>query len=168
MKIPQKLFVVTRKEKDYPLGFWHEYLPGNKAFEKKKQTQLSWAYTAYNDMSVGSVEEVNGLYILNCIKYNYNGSNYAQSLFKFPADPQPFVLDNEFLSGFKILGSKSRYSTSNKVWRILDPRGIQFEISSGAMAHILLSTTVQKGEIMEKCCWGSDGNHKILVLESEK
>ena len=40
------------------------------------------------------------------------------------------VVKNELLSGFKLTKSQRRWSTSNVVWRVIDPRGFEIEISS--------------------------------------
>ena len=60
---------------------------------------------------------------------------------------EPKTVNNELLSGFKILTNVQRYSTSNVVWRILDPRGFELEISSGNMSMLLGLTTIENGTL---------------------
>ena len=79
-----------------------------------------------------------------------------------------FIIDNVPQKGFKVLGSVSRWSTSNKLFRILDPRGFIVEIPSGNLATLLLHTTVARGTIEESCVWGRDGsNHILLPITSD-
>jgi len=80
-------------------------------------------------------------------------------------DPQ--TLDNVLLTGFKIAHSVQRYSTSNVVWRIVDPRGFELEIGSGNMSDLIGSTTIEQGEIQERCIWGRQGANNVLLNEDD-
>jgi len=41
---------------------------------------------------------------------------------------QALVLENLPLEGYRLQHMVGRYSTDNKVWRVLDPRGFELEI----------------------------------------
>jgi len=78
---------------------------------------------------------------------------------------------NEPISGFKILSSVTRWSTSNKLFRVVDPRGFQLEISANNLVKILLCTSVDKGIINGDCVWARDrdsGNNILIPVGSEE
>jgi hypothetical protein len=77
--------------------------------------------------------------------------------------PIEWEFENEWMIGFKILQSKSRYSTSNVVWRVLDPRGFQLEIYSGNMMQLMKHCTIEKGMIASECVWGREGGKNVLI-----
>jgi len=73
------------------------------------------------------------------------------------------VYDNAPMRGFKIENSVSRYSTSNKLWRILDPRGFELEISTACLETIIMSADIKKGgEIDAPCSWMSNKNLVVV------
>lgn len=77
-------------------------------------------------------------------------------------------VDNTPQEGFKVVESVSRWSTSNKLFRIEDPRGFVVEIPTGNLATLLLDTTVINGVIQGGCVWGREGsNHVLLPITSE-
>lgn len=78
------------------------------------------------------------------------------------------TVDNELLSGFSISKEVQRDSTSNVVWRILDPRGFELEISSGNMANLIQLTTIENGEILTRCIWAREGANNILLSENDE
>ncbi len=80
---------------------------------------------------------------------------------------EPKTLDNVLLTGFKVAHSVQRYSTSNVVWRVVDPRGFELEISSGNMSDLIGSTTIEQGEIQERCIWGRQGANNVLLNEDD-
>jgi len=75
------------------------------------------------------------------------------------------VIVNEPIDGFEIDKSVSRYSTSNKVWRIKDPRGFILEISTSNMEMLLNNCTMENGVVKGKCVWGVS-NKMALLPES--
>ena len=169
-KIPKQLYVVSKEEvyvrKDQlpepNLGFLNAYEPGNVAFEKKKATQLDWAYCK-SQHTIRFIEQFGALYMVG------HRTEYAPGSWKatnIPVDEpvaiQPQVWDNAPQTGFKILRSVSRYGTSNKLWRVMDPRGLQFEITTGWFEDIIMKATIQNGEIMSPCVWES--NKKLVVV----
>ena len=84
----------------------------------------------------------------------------------FPKDLLPRIIDNIPLTGFKIVDTVTRYSTSNKLWRILDPRGFELEISTANMESVIMSGIIDKGEIIDKCVWdfGTNGIGKAKLI----
>jgi hypothetical protein len=71
--------------------------------------------------------------------------------------------DNSPACGFKIVGSASRWSTQNKVFRIADPRGFVVEIPTGNLATLLKYCTVFEAGIQDDCVWGREANNHILL-----
>ena len=79
------------------------------------------------------------------------------------------TIDNSPIIGFKLTSSirKGDYGAVDK-WRIEDPRGFELEITSSNLAELMSITTIEKGEILEKCVWGRNGGSNILLsVESE-
>lgn len=141
-----------------PLGFLNAYEPGKASFEKKKATQHEWTYRDLTLYQIGSGWGVKGT--------DYDHITRKHIPFDHPLDPMlaPQVWDNVPLPGFKILKSVSRMSTSNKLWRILDPRGIQFEISTAILEQIIDDATILKGgKIDAKCAWMNSKNLVVVV-----
>jgi hypothetical protein len=69
---------------------------------------------------------------------------------------------------FRIVGSVTRWSTSNKLIQVEDPRGFVVEIPASNLNTLLKHTTVEKGEVKEECVWGREGNnHTLLPVNSE-
>lgn len=81
----------------------------------------------------------------------------------------PSTFDNVLLSGYKIAKHIHRdhyWGGGNVVWRIVDPRGFEFEIESSNMSKILQCTDILSGEIQGKCILGRS-NKGINVLLPE-
>lgn len=79
------------------------------------------------------------------------------------------VITNTPMLGFKMTASIRRgdYGAADK-WRIADPRGFEVEITSNNLAQLLSITTIEKGEILDKCVWARDGGVNILLsVESD-
>ena len=172
-KIPKQLYVVAKvfevnpqypSPPEPPFGFLNGYEPGKAAFEKKRQTQEAWAYHGY--LRNARIEKQGNDYVLLGEKVEWilggtypNNSRTIQvcELLKF----QPQIWDNGPIAGFKITKSVSRYSTSNKLWRVMDPRGVEFEITTGVFEELIDKVTIIKGVIQEECVWES--NKKLIV-----
>ena len=73
------------------------------------------------------------------------------------------VVDNIPTKNIYVGCSVSRWSTSNKLFRVTDPRGFTIEIPTDNLATLLHHTTVVKGVVQEECVWGKDGNNHILL-----
>lgn len=141
----------TTIDSSVPLGFLQVYEPNKRGWEKKQDTQDRWAYLEY---CFGEVIYRDGKVWVNKRKGGY-GAPITYEEVIIPDHLQPRVLDNVPLSGFKILNSVSRCSTSNKLWRVLDPRGFELELSTACMEEIMLNTTIEKGLIHGECIWKS-------------
>lgn len=76
---------------------------------------------------------------------------------------EEFIHDNTPLTGFYVGSSVSRWSTSNKLFRVKDPRGFTVEIPTDNLATLLHHTTVVNGVVQEECVWGREGNNHILL-----
>lgn len=85
-----------------------------------------------------------------------------------PEGPASKVIKNEALEGFEILSDVHRWSTENKLIRVLDPRGFQAEISVSNLCMLLKETTTVKGRIEGQLVWARLGAQNVLILvESE-
>lgn len=138
-----------------PLAFANAYEPSKKGWEKKKDTQMKWAYGTWHSSDFEVRED--GVWRK---EYEWRQPN-PQALServqvgatRVEEYLQPRIIKNEPLNGFKISHSVSRYSTSNKLWRIKDPRGFELEISTGNMEEILMTRGVVMGEITGTYRW---------------
>jgi len=156
-KIPKQLFVTRQPNgKGYPLGFLHEYSPHTTGGQKKMRTQIDWAYQNTSNIQV---TEENGVYYRRGYTYTYENVNGAIAPVRVPVDEvidqsiAPQVWNNDPLEGFVIQRTVSRYSTSNKLWRIIDPRGVVFEITTENFEDIVMNSTIKQGEILAPCVW---------------
>jgi hypothetical protein len=78
------------------------------------------------------------------------------------------VYDNLPIQNFIIAESVSRWSTQNKLFRVIDPRGFTVEVPTGNISNLLKYTTVIKGVVQEECVWGREvNNHVLLPVGSE-
>lgn len=82
--------------------------------------------------------------------------------------PMAMITQNIPLSNFYIGSVSSRWSTSNKLFRVQDPRGFVVEVPSANISALLKTSTVVNGYIQNECVWGRDGNdHLLLPTNSE-
>jgi hypothetical protein len=77
------------------------------------------------------------------------------------------ILQNVPQSGFKIVDVVSRCSTSNKFYRILDPRGFELEISADNLLELMFSSTIENGVIKSECVWGKQTSAALVPVNSE-
>jgi hypothetical protein len=78
-------------------------------------------------------------------------------------DLTPLDMENKPTHGFKIVDAVSRYSTSNKKFRVEDPRGFELEIDVYNLLSIIEKHTIVQGTIMEPMLWGRYGNDNYLI-----
>lgn len=116
----------------------------DKAAEKRKDTVRGWA----------------SQYV-----YEYD-SNGRGTRVKLESEFRTF--DNVPIEGFNLGKSVSRWSTSNKWFRITDPRGFDLEISAENISEIVQTCDILKGEIQGKMVWMRDGSTNYLVHESHR
>lgn len=77
-------------------------------------------------------------------------------------------VENAPTKGIYVGSSVSRWSTSNKLFRVTDPRGFTVEIPTDNLATLLHHTTVINGYVQDECVWGrSGGSHILLPINSE-
>lgn len=173
-KLPAQLYVVAKLRPIYdngkivgydtPLGFLNAYEPNKSTWYSKKKTQDEWAYMGY--MQNFKLEQHGAEYWITGQEYApYDPVTHMRAEIPFNrlADPQPAIWDNVPLNGFEIKNSVSRYSTSNKLWRVLDPRGWEFEISTACLEELMQHTSILKGGLIEeKCAWMANKNLVVV------
>lgn len=146
IKIYQELRVISKEQdkedSDLPLAFvipWEN----TKAKEKQLETAITWARSYNYDKETNKHTKVEG-----------------KDWGTVPNEPQ---------SGFRLAHSVRRYGWSgsgNVVWRMVDPRGFEFEIPSENMAQILMSCGMGENGVIERpCIFGRDGARNVLLPE---
>lgn len=91
----------------------------------------------------------------------------TQKMANIPYHPKaPLILDNIPVSGYIVADTVTRSSTSNKFWRILDPRGFQLEISTDNMLDIITNSDIAHGQLIGKYKWefGKTGIGKAKLV----
>lgn len=76
--------------------------------------------------------------------------------------------DNIPTTGFKIGESVTRWSTSNKLFRVEDPRGFVVEVPTSSISNLIGYTTITQGVVQEPCVWARDGSNHILLPEGSE
>ena len=138
-----------------PLAFANAYEPSKKGWESKKLTQFTWAYGGGWNTDTWEERE-DGIYVHSFEwKKRLDGGNerVIKETTRVADNLQPRIIKNIPMCGFKISRSVSRTKTSNKLWRIEDPRGFELEISTSNMEDILSEGTVIKNEIHGTLRW---------------
>lgn len=101
----------------------------------------------------------------NVKKMQETGRSWAK---RSGTDDKGVIIDNTPTKSIYVGCSVSRWSTSNKLFRVTDPRGFTIEIPTDNLATLLHHTTVVKGVVQEECVWGKEGNNHILLpVDSE-
>lgn len=163
IKIHSKLWYVIKPEHTDELAYMCQYEQGKDGnplsnVAKMQATGRSWA-------RVGS-QNVWKLKPDAKTSYDYERDEQGRSILDYviPAkEGEEFIVDNTPTSGFYVGCSVSRWSTSNKLFRVKDPRGFTVEIPTDNLATLLHHTTVVKGVVQEDCVWGREGNNHILL-----
>lgn len=182
-KLPEKLYVVVKREIEREwdsinnihvdtgeklIGFVHSY-NSKKGFERKHNTQKEWAYGSYLHYAKGLeiIDHGNETFNLRGYLHEYRD---RQGWIDVPLTREieeqikPRIWLNEPLDGFRLTNFVTRHNTANKLWKVLDPRGIIFEISTGSLEKIMMNTTIERGLIHGKCVWMNNTN---LVLAED-
>lgn len=170
-KIPDKFRITFRPQHDggvdenvhrikIPLphlGFQTAHDPHKKDYAKRKKTQDEWAYgDRYHDRPDNpSFFELDGKMWQSRGQWVHDGTqhNFILTKTQVAEELQPIIVDNVPMEGFRIQHSVSRYDTSNKLWRILDPRGYELEITTGTMENLVMGGQIDKGLIIGACVW---------------
>jgi hypothetical protein len=168
--IPKELRVTFRAQSSYEngeiipeprLGFAQAYEPHLKSFAKKQATQDDWAYGGGKGIvvtpgwAVIGHEYRDGVVFVKERRWERTIDVLQEQITQIPDDLQPCIIKNVPMEGFRVQKFVSRYSTSNKLWRILDPRGFELEISTGCFENLILDGVIDHGVIMTPCVWGS-------------
>ena len=157
IKIHKKLWFVKGVGRDDNLAYMCQYEEGKDGeplanISKMQVTGRSWAgkrETKYKMNEKGDYERDElGRAIVE-------GSEYKSG--------EEAVIDNSPVSDVYIGSSVARWSTSNKLFRVQDPRGFTVEVPTDNIATLLHHTTVKNGVVQEPCVWGRDGNNHILL-----
>ena len=77
------------------------------------------------------------------------------------------IIKNDPSAGFVLEDVVSRYSTSNKLYRVLDPRGFELEISAENLLDLILKATISKGRIVDDCVWLYGNNGKPYLVTKD-
>lgn len=163
IKISDKIFVVKGVDREDDLSYMSPYELNKDGqplanIAKMQATGRSWA-------SVG-LKPVYKLKEGATTSYDYERDENGRVIVDhtIPARKgEEFIADNTPTEGFYVGSSVSRWSTSNKLFRVKDPRGFTVEIPTDNLATLLHHTTVVKGVVQEECVWGREGNNHILL-----
>lgn len=130
---------------------------------KMMETGRSWAKTNPQNVYVLKPDAKHGHDYLRDEKGNVTVDHIKPAQYGEEA-----VYDNLPIEGVYVGSSVSRWSTSNKLFRVKDPRGFTVEIPTDNLATLLHHTTVIKGVVQQACVWGREGNsHILLPVNSE-
>ncbi len=75
--------------------------------------------------------------------------------------------DNNPTTGFSVAGSVTRWSTSNKLIRVEDPRGFQFEIPVENFIDIIRECTIKQGIILDEMVIGWEDKVRLYKVGSD-
>lgn len=134
-----------------PLGFMQVYEPHLKTFAKKQATQDNWAYGLHHYNEEGLVVRAFSRWIRK--PGEFKASEMVQGEEIVEEHLQPRIITNTPLEGFRLVKSVNRYSTSNKLWRVLDPRGFELEISTANLEELMMDCVIDHGLIKAECVW---------------
>jgi len=70
---------------------------------------------------------------------------------------------NTPVAGFKLYGQTSRWSTSNQVFEIEDPRGFRIQIYAGNMFNICQAAGIKNGIFQGEFVYGREGQKNVLL-----
>lgn len=77
-----------------------------------------------------------------------------------------YNFSNHPTSGFRIGRVATRHSTSNKFYRIIDPRGFQLEISTDNLNQIIQNESIEKGLILGEYVWAKSTRDYLCSVNS--
>lgn len=101
--------------------------------------------------------------------YEYDENGNPIVLYVQPAqEGSEAIYENKPTVGFYIGDSVERWSTSNKLFRVTDPRGFTVEVSTGNISTLLHHCSVINGVVQEECLWGRDGSNHVLLPVNSK
>jgi len=162
----EQMYITFQEQKDnVPLGFAAAYNPTKVKVDERNHIQREWAYDRY--------ELVDGVVIdrRTCYFDSENGQyrNDQNNLTKdVPRKLQPAILENLPQEGFKITDFVAR-ERGNKLFKILDPRGFELEISVANLLGLMSACTISNCEFVGKYKWdfGKTGVGKAKLVKVE-
>jgi len=175
VKIPKQLYIVSMKvvEREYSkpdyetftetthnFGFLHPHEPTVKTDAKRKKTQYEWAY--WDGYGANAYQTETGEWRVKGLRYNYSTRQRVEFDEPIDKDYEPRVWDNEPLTGFTIVDTVNRYR-GNKLFKVQDPRGVQFEVTVASLFEIIQHGTIEKGLIKDACVW--KGNKNLVIAK---
>ena len=104
--------------------------------------------------------------LANTVKMLETGRSWAKGWRSKEGPAVEKIEPNVPTTGIYIGSSVERYSTSNKLFRVKDPRGFTVEVPTDNIATLLHNSTVVNGYIQEPCVWARDGGHILLPVNS--
>lgn len=143
--IPQQIYLGFREDTDAKLGFG-TYYENNAACRKRQSTVDNWVVAGTRSV------------------YDPNTRSYGEREVIAAT-----IEGNLPQSGFKLSKKVTHGGGWNDLsvyWRIVDPRGFEFEISSGNLAKLFQYCDISKGNISGDCVWGWDkaNGSKVVLL----
>ncbi len=162
-KIPKSLYVTFSERYDFggddksqkvKIGFLHPYDASVRG-KKRIETQNKWAYGISTPLSKdGAFFTTKSRWVRPEGLFPDKGyGHYEYYEVPIPPDLYPAIWENEPLEGFKVFGFNTRWSTSNKLIQVLDPRGALFEVTIKNFVDLMMKTTIVNGEIQGKLVW---------------
>jgi hypothetical protein len=101
------------------------------------------------------------------VKRRATVDNWARNHYGNSKTFNSVTIDNKPMIGFKIGRSVQRSSGWNgsgaTYFRIEDPRGFELEITVENLVMISSICIIERGEIMQECVWGREGQRNILI-----
>lgn len=116
----------------------------DKGHPKRKETGIQWA---------------------NNFKYEWDRATRKHVLVENP--PVELEFDNDPVTGIEIIESHERYSTSNQVMQLRDPRGFEVQIYINNLTSILKNVTIENGIINTPLKWGRRSGNIYLMIPVE-
>tara|TARA_R110000772_G_scaffold99174_1_gene198813 strand:- start:84943 stop:85947 length:1005 start_codon:yes stop_codon:yes gene_type:complete len=161
--VPEKLYVGVEEKRsfdktEFPLAFSTPY-GTDKAFEKRKDTVLRWMGSGFRH-EIMTDDDGNTVYEEELTRFGQKLPKYTKTVI---GETEPQVIDNTPLHGFTFDKSVSRWSTSNKWFRIQDPRGFTLEISAENLGEILLNGVIDHGTLIGAFVWARQGANNHLI-----
>lgn len=90
-------------------------------------------------------------------------SRYQDKDCPLTEEEMEFEFVNGYIEGFVVADFATRYSTSNKLIRLFDPRGFIVESSVENFINTIDNCTIHRGIVIGPCRWGKHGQSFILV-----
>lgn len=72
--------------------------------------------------------------------------------------------ENTPLPGFTLIEKCPRYTSSEQMWAVIDPRGFKVQITSTNLCKILSVSGITEGLIQEPCVWARENSSTTMEL----